>query len=171
MGMKCIDCGTDNDLRDRTTHQGRCKNCNHPFAFEPSSVTDAKFKFTDPFFAKGIADISAKNTLFFTRKQFLYLLDKRLSSRSRNSAFSILFGYLFVNVWAVLFFGSFLSMIIGNLSFKIVLVILNMCSVIILFRASSSSKLSNQECRANAKNLQIVGGIIIAIGIFEYGSF
>lgn len=166
MGMRCIDCGTDNNLRDRTTHQGRCKNCNHPFAFEPSSVTDAKFKFTDPFFAKAIADISANNTLFFTPKQFLYLLDKRLRSRYHNSAFSMLFGYLLINVWSALFFGGILSIFIGNLSFKIVLVISNIFFVATFFRASISSRLSNQECRDNARNLQIAGGLIITIGIY-----
>ncbi|MBD0362481.1 MAG: hypothetical protein ICV55_06850 [Coleofasciculus sp. C3-bin4] len=91
--MKCIQCGTDNKLRDRTGNQGRCTNCNHPFAFEPTSM--GKLKMTDPFFAKAIADISANNTLYFTPKQLLYLLDKRQKrSGLVNSLFSILLGML-----------------------------------------------------------------------------
>lgn len=78
--MKCINCGTDNKLKDRTANQGRCIKCNHPFAFEPTSMSNIKI--TDPFFAKAIADISAKNTLFFTPKQLLYFLNNRLRPKS-----------------------------------------------------------------------------------------
>lgn len=78
--MKCIQCDADNNLKDRTTNQGRCKNCNHPFAFEPTTM-DAKIRFTDGFFAKALADISANDTLYFTPKQLLYLLEKRLGRK------------------------------------------------------------------------------------------
>ncbi len=75
--MKCIQCDDDNNLQDRTDNQGRCKNCNHPFAFEPTTM-DAKIRFTDGFFAKTLTDISANDTLYFTPKQLLYLIQKRL---------------------------------------------------------------------------------------------
>ncbi|MEH1882905.1 hypothetical protein [Nostoc sp.] len=88
--MKCINCGTDNKLKDRTANQGRCLKCNHPFAFEPTNMSNIKI--TDPFFAKAIADISANNTLFFTPKQLLYFLDNRLRSKSFPK-FSWLFLY------------------------------------------------------------------------------
>jgi hypothetical protein len=78
--MKCIQCDADNNLKDRTDNQGRCKNCNHPFAFEPTTM-DAKIRFTDGFFAKALADISANDTLYFTPKQLLYLLEKRLGRK------------------------------------------------------------------------------------------
>ena len=80
--MKCIQCNADNDLRDRTRNQGRCCKCKHPFAFEPTSMK-AKLRFTDGFFAKALADISANGTLYFTRRQLLYLLEKRLLRRAR----------------------------------------------------------------------------------------
>ena len=67
MGMKCIRCGTDNNLRERTNNQGRCKNCSHLFAFEPAIMNEVKL--TDGFFAKAINDISANETLYFTQKQ------------------------------------------------------------------------------------------------------
>jgi hypothetical protein len=48
--MKCIRCGTDNNLKDRTGNYGRCKNCEHPFVFEPNIM--GKISFTDPFSRK-----------------------------------------------------------------------------------------------------------------------
>ena len=81
--MKCVNCGTDNNLKERTANQGRCKNCNHTFAFEPTS-TDAKYKFTDPFFKKAITDISVNGTLSFTRKQFFYALERRVSKKNNQ---------------------------------------------------------------------------------------
>ena len=84
--MKCIQCLTDSDLKDRIANQGRCKYCKHPFAFEPTTM-DAKLRFTDGFFAKALADISANDTLYFTRRQLLYLLEKRLVRKARLSPF------------------------------------------------------------------------------------
>jgi hypothetical protein len=160
--MKCVRCGTDNNLSDRTAHSGRCKNCNHPFAFEPSAVTDNRFKFTDPFFAKAIDDISANNTLYFTPKQFLYLLDRRFKKVSSGLW---LFSYLFFSVWTTGFFGGFLSLAIGESSFIIVWIIFNIGFVINLFRASSSSKLTYKGRKSAARGLQVVGGLLLAIGI------
>ncbi|NJL68354.1 MAG: hypothetical protein HC894_19690, partial [Microcoleus sp. SM1_3_4] len=65
--MKCINCQTDNKLKDRTANRGRCKQCNHPFVFEPTSMIGVKI--TDPMFAKAIADVSVNDTLLFTQKQ------------------------------------------------------------------------------------------------------
>jgi len=80
--MKCIHCETDSNLEDRIANHGRCKYCKYPFAFEPTTM-DAKVRFTDGFFAKALADISANGTLYFTRKQLLYLLEKRLLRKAR----------------------------------------------------------------------------------------
>ncbi|NEQ65835.1 MAG: hypothetical protein F6K21_10105 [Symploca sp. SIO2D2] len=82
--MKCIKCGTDNNLQDRVANQGRCKNCHHRFAFEPMTMS-AKTRFTDQFFAKLLNDISANNTLYFTQKQLFYLLEKRLAKKERKT--------------------------------------------------------------------------------------
>jgi DNA-directed RNA polymerase subunit RPC12/RpoP len=77
--MKCIQCGTDNLLRDRTANSGRCKQCHHRFVFEPTTM--GVHKISDGFFAKAIADISANNTLYFTPKQLLYLINYRIDRR------------------------------------------------------------------------------------------
>jgi hypothetical protein len=93
--MKCIQCNVDNNLKDRTANQGRCSNCKHPFAFEPTSM-ESRFRFTDGFFAKALADISANGTLYFTRKQLLYLLEKRLLRKARISSAVFLALSLFI---------------------------------------------------------------------------
>jgi hypothetical protein len=106
--MKCINCGTDNKLKDRTANQGRCLKCNHPFVFEPTSMLNVKI--TDSMFAKTLADISASHTLYFTPKQLLYFLD----SRVRKKAFQPIvfwFSYLFWNVWVTGFVGGFTAFI------------------------------------------------------------
>jgi len=103
MGMKCVQCNTDNNLRDRTRNSGRCKQCNHPFVFEPTTVTEKKLQFTDPFFKKAIADISSQNMLFFTPKQFLYFIDKRLKPRTSANGWLWIFFYFFFSFFVVTF--------------------------------------------------------------------
>lgn len=74
--MKCIVCDTNNTLRDRVKNNGICQQCQHPFAFEPATMQGVKI--TDRFFADAIEDISAHQTLFFTFRQLLYTLDRRV---------------------------------------------------------------------------------------------
>src|SRR5689334_22927712 len=77
--MKCIHCDTDNTYKDRQSTGGpRCKKCLHPFAFEPK--TDP-LTISDTLFARAIKDVSANDTLSFTRKQLWYELNRRLLAR------------------------------------------------------------------------------------------
>lgn len=78
--MKCTNCGVDNNLKDRTANQGRCKNCRQPFAFEPTTMK-APLKFTDAFYAKLIQDLSGNDTLFFTESQLYYFFNRRLDRK------------------------------------------------------------------------------------------
>jgi hypothetical protein len=121
--MKCIQCNVDNNLKDRTANQGRCSNCKHPFAFEPTSM-EGKLKFTDGFFAKALADISANGTLYFTRKQLLYLLEKRLARKFRSAI--VIAGYSLVA------FVGFFVLIVSGLG-TIVLGYLFLIGVVIPF--------------------------------------
>lgn len=121
MGMKCIRCGTDNNLRERTDNRGLCKNCQHPFAFEPAIMTEVKF--TDSFFAKAIADISANDTLYFTPRQLFYLLFKRLkqqeSKRPDNNFF--FYGLILIFIGIVNFKDP--SIFIGSIIFGLLLIV------------------------------------------------
>lgn len=123
--MKCIRCGTDNNLKDRTANSGGCSKCSHAFVFEPTSMKDVKF--TDSFFAKAIADISVNNTLFFTPKQFLYFLDKRL----KNKVLPHLGG------WTTGFVGGFLSMFLQTNALLPVLIVFNICYLLLLLSVQS----------------------------------
>lgn len=149
MGMRCVNCGTDNNLRDRTLNQGRCRTCGHQFAFDPSSVTDARFKFTDPFFAKAINDISIGGTLYFTPKQLFYLLDRRLSRKSP----------------ARITFLKGAGWIISVLSLGFLLPVGLILFAWGCFNASRSEELSPKVRRGNARTVQVIGGIILVLGI------
>ncbi|MBE8967085.1 hypothetical protein IQ277_12765 [Nostocales cyanobacterium LEGE 12452] len=170
--MKCINCGTDNKLKDRTANQGRCIKCNHLFAFEPTNM--GNIKITDPMFVKAIADISANNTLFFTPKQLFYLLDNRIKAKSA-SKFGLLFIYLFFNIWAPGFIGGFASLLFGTNSFLIVSILFNTCFILYLYKKSLSNKTNIKSRQEYARCLQIIGCIILAIGTYAslmvYNSF
>jgi DNA-directed RNA polymerase subunit RPC12/RpoP len=77
--MKCINCGTDNNSRDRRTNRDRCKQCNHQFVFKLTTIDGVKI--TDAMFAKAITDISVNNTLFFTSQQLCYFFGKRFKQK------------------------------------------------------------------------------------------
>lgn len=90
--MKCINCGTENNYRERVANYRHCKNCSHRFVFEPQTMTDVRF--TDNFFAKLISDISANNSFKFTNKQLYYFFNKRLIKKKSITSDSIFSTYL-----------------------------------------------------------------------------
>jgi hypothetical protein len=185
--MKCIRCGTDNNLQDRTAHFGRCSNCNHPFVFEPTTMKDVKI--TDPLFQKAIADISANNTLFFTPKQFLYFLDKRIKNKLLllvsigDIELHPSFQYIlyFIIIGSVLGFLPIIKIIeylwptIKIIGYSIIkfdyfwaLICVNIYLICDLFYQSNSQKSNLRVRRKNIFFIQILGGII-AIGGIYYG--
>jgi len=93
--MKCINCGTDNNLRDRQEHQGRCKNCGTPFALEPTTMGDKKI--TDAAFLKILNDISANGTLYFTKQQLFYAITKHPLKRQDLPFLFVFFLYSFLS--------------------------------------------------------------------------
>ncbi len=182
--MKCINCGTDNTLKDRTANQGKCKQCNHPFAFAPTRMAKCN-QITDSMFAKIINDISTNNTLFFTPKQLLYFLDSRLKNKVSSSIPTFIGLYIFFNIWVTGFFGGFSVFIVlwlealiritipKTLSFIIVNFIFQLVVIYYLFRETNSPTTSNKTRQAIAKFLQIIGvvviiwGIIVSVSILE----
>lgn len=171
MGMKCVQCNTDNNLRDRTTNSGRCKNCNHPFVFDPATITEKKFAFTDPFFQKAIADISSQSMLFFTPRQFLYLIDKRLKSPAAAkrwvwiNPYFILLAILPIFRFMGILFPGLIIFLTAEQVLLILLSIYNIVWIGIFFTKTNSTQQGIIGRKHNAKNLQILGGIILVIGI------
>ncbi|MEG4853851.1 hypothetical protein QUB10_23565 [Microcoleus sp. B5-D4] len=164
--MKCVQCNTDNNLRDRTSNSGRCKRCNHPFVFEPTTVTDKKLAFTDPFFKNAIEDISSQNMLFFTPKQFLYLIDQRLKNRTSSNLWNWILAYLVQSFFLVNFGGIFISSIFSDTAgFLIVWTVFNIIWIRGFFANSQSTEQSVRSRKVNATNLQTLGIIILVTGI------
>lgn len=161
--MKCIQCYTDNNLRDRTANSGRCKNCNHAFAFEPTSMTSKKF--TDPFFKRAIAEISANNTLFFTPKQFLYLLEKRLKPQPIGvSSLGCL--YFISGAFVAIIISVTLSKWFGDVAFLIAVIVFNCLWIYYLFNRSKSQTLRYEDRQYSATTLQFLGGFILVVGVW-----
>ncbi|MEA5581032.1 hypothetical protein VB620_06725 [Nodularia harveyana UHCC-0300] len=170
--MKCIKCGTDNNLKDRTRNQGRCIKCQHQFVFEPTSM--GTIRITDPFFAKAIADISANNTLFFTPKQLFYILNNRVNVYS-TVGWKWLFNYCFFNIWATGFFGVFSSIFVGSWLLPLIelprettFIVVNICVQIwFIYRIyTQSSKVNHNQRMQNAKVLCLIGFIMLMGGIY-----
>lgn len=141
--MKCVQCQTDNNLKDRTANQGRCKKCGHPFVFEPTSM--GQIKITDPFFAKAISDLSVNGTLFFTPKQLYYFINKRLKRKVNNLALQI--------------FALILSLIIPYIGISLL--------IFACYRISNSANTPRKIRNRNARFLQVIGGFLLAYGILS----
>jgi hypothetical protein len=166
--MKCIRCDADNNLKDRTANMGRCKGCNHPFAFEPTAMP-LEAKLTDPFFAKLITDISANNTLFFTPRQLYYLLDKRLRSRfTRGNLISNPILSIGCSCIPALI-GSIIFTDLLHLPFAVVLpIILSICIALLIATVSQNavSPKANRRIRQEGlQTLKIMSWIILLIGL------
>ncbi|MGB3514380.1 MAG: hypothetical protein WBA93_35245 [Microcoleaceae cyanobacterium] len=148
--MKCVRCETNNNLQERTGAGGRCKNCNHPFAFDPQAGS----KFTDIFFNNSIQNISSENTLFFTPKQLWYLIEKRLNSKGNINPVGCLFGSFFLSAFTIA--------ISGGIGFYLLSPTIIFVSLILYFILASQWKLYSPKTRRNfAKAIQIIGGLIL----------
>ena len=105
--MKCIQCGTDNTFPERTRYRGRCKMCNHRFAFEPRTTSYPGL--TDVLFAKALNELSANNTLYFTSKQLFYFLEKRLYRKGLVIQIQVENFVVFVCAWVLIAIGTYLA--------------------------------------------------------------
>ncbi|MDJ0554969.1 MAG: hypothetical protein QNJ68_11090 [Microcoleaceae cyanobacterium MO_207.B10] len=154
--MRCVRCGTNNNLKERTETGGRCKNCNHPFVFDPKAGS----KFTDTFFNNSIQSISSENTLFFTPKQLWYLIEKRLNSKQNINPVG-------GSVPIIMFLGIFLGIFLKNfgltfqlqtrISLSIIFLVL-----ILFFIWVSQWKLCNPKTRRSfARAIQVSGGLVL----------
>ena len=162
--MKCVNCGTDNNLRDRTANNGRCVKCHHPFAFEPQNMPP-KLRFTDPFFQGAIAQLSNDDSLYFTSKQLHHFLDKKIKKKGQQNIIFQVFGYLFFGVWATGFLGTFLSIALKNINtYPIILFAYHLYRIIFSYRITQSSESTILQRRNNSRLLQVMG-IILLVGL------
>jgi hypothetical protein len=166
--MKCINCNTENRIKDRNENLGQCKRCNHEFVFEPTEMP-AKIRFTDAFFERAIADVSEQHTLFFTPRQLFYLLEERLRSRSvRGDAIIPL-------LWGLLF-TILLTLLIGNLNFSFLKISVDLVAPIlfclyavfaisVVAQTAISAKVDRQIRQENVTALKIIAIVILVFGI------
>lgn len=172
--MKCIQCSTDNNLKERTANMGRCSNCNHPFVFEPTRMKEGKI--TDVFFAKAISDISVNNTLFFTSRQLLYFLNQKLKRKSTMSMIDRALWYITGAIPAFILSFMFLVSIeillrisirnnITNLMLGI-FTIYNLIFIWVTLITGASPNTRYQNRQSSATFLIVLGVIILAIGIY-----
>jgi DNA-directed RNA polymerase subunit RPC12/RpoP len=173
--MKCIQCNTDNTLKDRTGNSGRCKRCSHRFVFEPTTM--GKLKITDPKFKKTIDDLSANGSLFFTQDQLSYFLDKRLRRSATSSLALAMFGYFFTTLFLTGLLGTFATIFVGGIAgsmdmkfhpaFFFVMINLAMHAVEIggLCKKSTSKQVDNHTRRSAPKRLCVLGFTILLVGI------
>ncbi|MBF2084249.1 hypothetical protein [Thermoleptolyngbya sp. C42_A2020_037] len=166
--MKCIQCGTDSNYRERSGNNYRCPKCQHPFAFEPTQM--GSLKFTDGFFAKAIADLAANNTLYFTPQQFSYWFDQKLKRRDIYPFTGRLFFYIVLMVtplmWTpVLFELASLynfSMVQGSI-FLALFTIYNLLWIVGLYRYSNSPKVPTKGRRTSATMMQVIGAFLAVV--------
>jgi hypothetical protein len=165
--MKCIKCGTDNKLRDRIKHQGRCKNCSHEFAFEPNTAGSWYLaKVTDTFFQNAIASISVNNSLYFTPKQFFYFLNRRIKSNLLKINGSRITTYIVIISLITFTLGNSLNKGTGNSSvfFEIAGTIAFLLMGLVKI-SSNPNSLTYQQLQRNAEDLSLLGGFVFTIGL------
>jgi hypothetical protein len=157
--MKCIQCDVDNNLKDRVANRGLCKNCEHPFAFEPGLMKEVKI--TDSLFATAIADISLNNTLFFTPKQFLYFLRKRSKGITGDSSHTIIY-YIILGLAGLISSDKYFAAGVKPVFISFFIVVFNLFYTLILL---DSEDLPFSRRNSNANSLQIIGAIDIVLGL------
>lgn len=164
--MKCIACGHDNNLKDRTANNGCCSQCSHRFVFEPTTMT-APVKFTDALFAKAIADLSAENTLYFTPRQLYYFLNRRLKRKvNTTTTIGCLVGFIILLILSTLFFGGAVAESSGSLApFFIPSVLLTVFAFVFNIAAFRQRSANVRSRRSLATALQIIGVINLILGV------
>lgn len=137
--MKCINCGIDNNFKERTAYGGKCKSCGHEFVFEPKAGSP----FSDTGFQKYIASVSGPGNILFTKKQLIYFFERKFSLQKKFTPYS--YAILFLIIYFVV-----------TISFSVPLLV----SFITLMILSAQIKSENQPVslrKQQARFLQFIG--------------
>jgi hypothetical protein len=101
--MKCIYCHNDTRYKARADSHS-CHACGRRFAFEPRFQDP---KVTDEMFQKAIDDVSSRGSLYFTRSNLRYALNRRAS---RTNWRQLPWGLSVIGIfWIVIALGSGLT--------------------------------------------------------------
>ncbi len=73
--VRCIYCRGDTNYKSRQRNGRRCDRCRRPFAFEPYGQSP---KVTDQRFQNALRAVTGDGTLYFTRRQLWYEMNRRL---------------------------------------------------------------------------------------------
>ncbi|MDT9182947.1 hypothetical protein [Limnospira sp. PMC 289.06] len=99
--MKCINCGIENNFKERTAYGGRCKSCGHQFVFEPKTGSP----FSDPGFQKYIESVSGLGNLLFTKKQLIYFFERKLGRKKKFTPYPYAILFLIIYFWVTILFS------------------------------------------------------------------
>jgi hypothetical protein len=99
--MKCIKCNKDAKKKDRDLHNNRCPSCHHPFVTEPSTdgITDMQIK-------KAQDEVSANSTLFFSKAQLKYQLQRQIKKKLRTHKIAVIVSVLTALLMLILAFSK-----------------------------------------------------------------
>ena len=117
--MKCINCGIENNFKERTAYGGRCKSCGHQFVFEPKTGSP----FSDPGFQKSIESVSGPENLLFTKKQLIYFFERKLGKKNKFAIYPYAILFLIIYFWVTILFSvpllvSFITLMILSAQIK-----------------------------------------------------
>ena len=117
--MKCIHCNANSNYKTRSQNGHRCGKCRRRFAFEPRDQTP---KITDEMFRRAIDDVSGHDSLYFTRSNLCYALDRRISQWKWREFIGPLavIGFIWLNVALV---ANMIELAIGYVVFVLILLI------------------------------------------------
>lgn len=118
--MRCLNCGTENNRQDRSSHDGKCSKCLHPFIFDPLA---GGIKLTDKAFESMVARVCVDGTLKFTEAQLCYQIARKTQSNKGHLgclSFAVGFMVVFVGLlfkqFAVVFGGIILCFLLPALA-------------------------------------------------------
>jgi hypothetical protein len=165
--MKCINCQTDNNLRDRTGNYGRCKQCNHTFVFEPTN-TQNKYKITDGLFAKLLVDISANNTIAYTNKQLRYQLDRKAKRKANYTNLGWAIAYVFLIGFPTFFMGTFASIALKSFAgMGIIFVLMNLIFMGFIFRDIKNPVTGSHNRQKSVEIFKYQGLFLMVLAIVQ----
>jgi hypothetical protein len=162
--MKCIRCDTKNSLKECKENSGICKSCGYEFVFDPAAI-DFNSKITDDLFEKLITNVSVGGTLYFTKIQLYYLLEKRLRSNlDQNNQIVSYFcwGALFVcgSIWIANLLKLDIAFVISAS-----IILCTIFTITVVAQTAISRQVNRQIRQTNVEILKILSIVIPIFGI------